>query len=66
MNIQVNGQTKEIKEGESIQGLLETLGYQDSFVAVAINSRCVPRKQFAEHRLIAKDEVEILAPMAGG
>ncbi len=66
MDIQVNGKATQIEDGINIQSLLSTLGYKDGFVAVAVNSRCIPRRNFQEHLLNASDEVEILAPMAGG
>ena len=67
MNLQVNGQALEIREEAlTIAALLEQLGYSNRFVAVAVNSDCIPRQSFASHLLRAQDKIEILAPMAGG
>ena len=66
MDINVNGKAIQIANGSNINSLLETLGYKDAFVAVAVNARCIPRKQYATHEILAADEIEILAPMAGG
>ncbi len=66
MHILVNGKSETFIPGLSVEGLLEKLGYTDHFVAVAINSECVLRRHFATHEIKASDEIEILAPMAGG
>ncbi len=66
MQIKVNGRPLEIAATLTVEGLLEQLGYQDHFVAVAVNETCIPRRSYGEHRLGERDTIEILAPMAGG
>ncbi len=67
MQIQVNGQTLELTEDSvTIAALLEQLGYTNRFVAVAVNQDCITRQNFATHVLQSRDQIEILAPMAGG
>ena len=67
MHILVNGEPKEVAgEGVSVRELLLRLGFNHDFLAVAVNRVCVPRGKHAEHSLREADEVEILAPMAGG
>ena len=67
MHIKVNGQPLELLDRRvSVTKLLEQLGYEDHFVAVAVNSHCILRKSFACQYLKDHDEIEILAPMAGG
>lgn len=66
MQIVINGQKMELSSPVTVQGLLELLGYQKASVAVALNSNCVPRQQFVDCVIEDRDEVEILAPMAGG
>jgi sulfur carrier protein len=66
MQIRVNGQFRKINEPTSIQRLLEELGYQNHFVAVALNQQCIPKQQFQDKLVQDQDEIEILAPMAGG
>lgn len=66
MRIRVNGKEVEIDETHTVDSLLHTLGYKDRFLAVAVNQQCVLKKRYAEERLQAGDDVEILAPMAGG
>lgn len=66
MRIQVNGQPIETVSAITVQGLLQQLGYDKQMVAVALNQTCVPRQTFAAQTLAESDEIEILAPMAGG
>lgn len=66
MNLLVNGTPTQIDQATTVHELLGELGYRDSFVAVALNRACVRRSEFASTPLAAGDEVEILAPMAGG
>lgn len=67
MQIQVNGQTLELaQDSVTITTLLDQLGYTNRFVAVAVNQDCISRQNFASYQLNPRDQVEILAPMAGG
>jgi thiamine biosynthesis protein ThiS len=66
IDIHVNGEALTLPQSMSIEELLKHLGYQDSFVAVAINEHCIPKSQFKSHTINLKDHVEILAPMVGG
>ena len=66
MRIRVNGKDTEIDETATVDSLLNTLGYADRFLAVAVNQRCILKKRYADETLNAGDNVEILAPMAGG
>lgn len=62
----VNGQSVDSPDETTVASLLTSLGYQDFFVAVAINQECVPRSQFQITKIPSGANVEILAPMAGG
>lgn len=64
--IHINGKASHFVESLTLEELLHELGYKDHFVAVAVNSECVLRKNYATHIIHASDEIEILAPMAGG
>lgn len=66
MQITINGKTTALEQSLSVADLLSSLGYKDHFVAVAVNSECILRKHYTTHLVQASDEVEILAPMAGG
>lgn len=66
MNIKVNDEPLELPNELSIEDLLTQLGYDQAFVAVALNRECVRRGTFASTAIQSGDEIEILSPMAGG
>lgn len=66
MQIIINGKPTSLDKPLSIQDLLHRLGYLDQLVAVAVNQECVLRRNFGLQFVKANDQVEILAPMAGG
>ena len=61
----VNGERREI-EAKNVSALLEALGYEGGFFAVAVNQDVVRRAQWAETPLADGDSVEILTPRQGG
>ncbi|MGE0174822.1 MAG: sulfur carrier protein ThiS [Oligoflexales bacterium] len=66
MVVWINGEERTLASDTSIADLLRDLGYRSDFVAVAINNECVKRASFQAHIVRAQDQIEILAPMAGG
>ena len=66
MSITINGQVTAFEGPISVTTLLQALGYSDHFVAVAINQECILRKHYDTQLIQANDQLEILAPMAGG
>jgi len=66
MEIKVNGERRPLPAETSVAELLQALGYQPAFIAVAVNRTCVKRSDYAATLVGDKDEIEILSPMAGG
>jgi sulfur carrier protein len=66
MEIILNGQREELEASCTITELLTDLGYVQKFVAVAVNGTCVRRADFDTRRVSEGDDIEVLAPMAGG
>jgi thiamine biosynthesis protein ThiS len=66
IQILINGEKHILTEACSVESLLEKLGYTRDFVAVALNRMCVRRAAYATSIIQNSDEIEILAPMAGG
>jgi len=66
MVVSVNGETLELPEGLSVDGLLERLKVKREYTAVAINREITPKAQYAETRLKDGDKVEVVRPMGGG
>ena len=65
MVLTVNGERQQV-EATNVAALLEALGYEGGFFAVAVNQDVVRRAKWAETQLADGDSVEILTPRQGG
>jgi sulfur carrier protein len=66
MQVRINGKMQEVKDGLSIAGLLQELGLEARYAAVALNGEVIRR---AEHpAVIVKegDRIEIVHAVTGG
>jgi len=66
LNINVNGQEREVRDGSSIADLLESLGLAAPQVAVEHNREIVPRARYTEQRLAEGDRLEVVTFVGGG
>ena len=66
MNIILNGKQQTLEPESTLQDLLETKGYADKIVAVAVNQNFVPKSNYDAHIITDGDTIEIVAPMQGG
>lgn len=66
MQIQLNGENRDIPAGTSLAELLEREGLAGRRVAVEVNLDIVPRSQHAERALADGDRVEIVQAIGGG
>lgn len=66
MNVQVNGEAKEVPEGTTVRRLVEILGLTDGPVAVEKNGEIVRRAQHVTEPLAEGDVVEIVHFVGGG
>jgi len=66
MNIQVNGQGREIAAGSTVANLLGELGVTQPHVAVEVNLEVVPRAEHRETILNDGDRVEVVTLVGGG
>ena len=66
MQIEVNGEAREIGEGSTVATLLGELGLGQELVAVERNEEVVPRTQHASAALRAGDRIEIVQFVGGG
>ena len=66
MNIQLNGQPREVADGITIAALLENLELNGKRLAVEVNEDLVTRSQFSTHYLNEGDHVEIVQAIGGG
>lgn len=65
MLIQINQKFVEVPDSATVLDILKVFDARPPF-AVAVNLHFVQRHQYAETRLQAGDEVEIVQPVAGG
>lgn len=66
MKATVNGESRELPDGVTVQALLDLLGAPRTGIAVARNARVVRRSEYATHALRDGDEIEIIKAVAGG
>ena len=66
VKINVNGENKECPTGSSVSKLLESLDIDNRHIAVELNHKIVPRKQFSERMLQENDSLEIVTFVGGG
>lgn len=66
MQIQLNGQPRDLPEAQTIAQLLDDEGLGERRVAVEVNREIVPRSRHATHQLGDGDRVEIVHAIGGG
>ncbi len=66
MQIQINGEQREIAEGSTLAALVEGLGMKADRVAVERNLEIVPRAEWDKLVLNADDKLEIVHFVGGG
>lgn len=66
MRIQLNGDSFELPDGETVSGLLSRLELVGRRVAVELNQDIVPRSQHSETVLGEGDQIEVVHAIGGG
>jgi sulfur carrier protein len=66
MQIEINGQSREVVEGTTIAALLRELDVAQPHVAVEVNLELVPRLQHAATMLRDGDRLEVVTLVGGG
>lgn len=66
MNIQLNGESRDIPASSTAQDLVELLELTGKRLAMEVNLEIVPRTTYAEHALHAGDKIEIVHAIGGG
>ncbi|MXI49898.1 sulfur carrier protein ThiS [Pseudomonas moraviensis] len=66
MRIQLNGESFELPDGETVAGLITRLDLTGRRVAVELNLDIVPRSQHADTTLNDGDNVEVVHAIGGG
>jgi thiamine biosynthesis protein ThiS len=66
MELVVNGETREVPEGTTVSGLLETLKVSPERVVVEVNLTILKRAQHPDTLLREGDRVEVVQFVGGG
>jgi sulfur carrier protein len=66
MQVTVNGSTRDVPDGLTVQALVQHLGLTEGPVAVEVNRAIVPRLRHPEHRVAPGDVIEIVHFVGGG
>ena len=66
MQIEVNGEQREIPAGLTVAQLLEELDLDPRFLAVELNLQLVPRGNHADTLLAEGDRLEVVTLVGGG
>jgi sulfur carrier protein len=62
----VNGTSRELPEGTTVQQLIDQLGLGGQAVAAEVNKQLIPRKDRAQKPLHEGDSVELVSLVGGG
>ncbi len=65
MNITINGENREVKNGITILNLLEELGLSDKPVVIELNHEIVTKENY-NRELSPNDKLEIVTFVGGG
>jgi sulfur carrier protein len=66
MKLTVNGNPVELPDGSTVAGLLTHLAVEPARVAIERNQDVIPRRTWAEARLVDGDQIEIVRFVGGG
>jgi len=66
VQIEVNGETKQVKPGMHMAGLVEHLGLDVEKIAVEKNREIIPRSLLSEAHVNDGDKIEIIQFVGGG
>lgn len=66
MRVSVNGAVRDFVGGSTVADTVRAIGEPGPAVAVARNGEVVPRGEWERTVLVDGDQLEILAPTAGG
>ncbi len=66
MNVTINGETREVPDGLTVQALIEHLGLRTDATVAEINGSIVDRAAYSDRPIAAGDEVELVQFVGGG
>jgi sulfur carrier protein len=66
MTVIINGQERQVPEGTTVAGLVQSLGLATGACAAEVNRELVPKRRQAEQPLREGDRVELVSLVGGG
>ena len=66
MRVQLNGKERDVADGLTVRGLLESLGLEPRLVVVERNREIVQRARYDEVRIEDGDRLELVHFVGGG
>jgi sulfur carrier protein len=66
MEIELNGTPHPVAENQNVHALIASLALSNQALAVAVNREVVPRHQWPQRVLQARDRVDIVRAIGGG
>jgi thiamine biosynthesis protein ThiS len=66
MNIAINGESRTLEDGLTLQQLISLLGLKNKRLAIEVNQEIVPRSEHCSYILKQDDKVEIVQAIGGG
>ncbi len=66
ISIELNGEPREVGDGDCVQDLIDALSLTNQALAIAVNREVVTRAKWREHRFAAGDKVDIVRAIGGG
>ena len=66
MQLEVNGQSRDVEQGTTVAQLIEELQLDSRYVAVERNRQLVPRAEHTDTLLAEGDKLEVVTLVGGG
>jgi len=66
MTLIINGETKDFKEGVTLQEIITSLEIEDKVMAAAVNMDIVKKENWKDYRPVNDDKLELLQFVGGG
>lgn len=66
MKVHINGESRDVADGLTLDGLVSELALQGRPIAVELNREVVPKDRYGATRLSEGDTLEIVSLVGGG
>ena len=66
MNIMLNNEDSEVRDGMTIAQLLNDREIQNKYIAVEVNKIIIPKSEYQKYEIKNGDRIEIITAIGGG